>query len=136
MEVGISEQGMQFVFTVVFGLSMGLVYDILWSLRQEMPWLVHIIDFLTGLILLLCNVVLLLYVGDGEYRIFFPVGICVGFVLWRVTGGRFRSVLNKVLWRPIFFLPRKILVFLQKFIRKLKKFLKNPFSNKKKSVKI
>jgi len=136
MEVGISEQGMQFVFTVVFGLSMGLVYDILWSLRQEMPWLVHIIDFLTGLILLLCNVVLLLYVGDGEYRIFFPVGICVGFVLWRVTGGRFRSVLNKAIWRPIFFLPRKILVFLQKFIRKLKKFLKNPFSNKKKSVKI
>lgn len=136
MEVGIWDQGMQFVLTAVFGLSMGLVYDILWSLRQEIPWLAHLLDLLTGLLLLLCNVILLLHVGDGEYRLFFPVGLTVGFVLWRVTGGRYRRAFNKLIWRPIFFLPRKILVFLKKFIKKMKKILKNPFSNKEKSVKI
>ena len=126
MEVGIWDQGMQFVLTAVFGLSMGLVYDILWSLRQEIPWLAHLLDLLTGLLLLLCNVILLLHVGDGEYRLFFPVGLTVGFVLWRVTGGRYRRAFNKVIWRPIFFLPRKILVFFEKIYQKNEKKFEKP----------
>ncbi len=136
MELRIPEQGLQFLWALASGLTIGLVYDLLWGLRQEIPRITHLGDLLTGVALLVINVLLLLYVGDGEYRIFFPIGTAVGFVLWRLSGSRGFRAGNRLFWRLFLFLPGKILVFLKKIIKKMKIFLKYPFSKRGKSVKI
>ncbi len=122
MEQRIAEQGWQFLMAGGLGVSLALVYDLLWGLRQELGWVTALADLLIGLWLLLGNLLLLVYVGDGEYRIFFPVGIAAGYGLWRVTVKRAVRGGSRALWRVVLWIPRKIWCFLKKFIKKRKNF--------------
>ena len=136
MELRIGVQGWQFLVTCVAGVALAVVYDVLWGLRRELKWMTHVGDLLFGITVLVGNVLLMLYVGEGEYRIFFPIGIATGFVLWTVT---VRPVARRGIrgfWRGLLWLPRKIYRILKKIVKILKKFFKTPFSNGKKSVKI
>ena len=136
MELSVSQQGLQFLIAVSVGLVLGCIYDFLWGMRKGAPFLTGLLDLVMGLMVLVGNWILFFYVGDGEYRLFFLPGIGVGYFLWsRLLRKGFR---RGILWLlRLLFLPMTITGrFLEKIIEKTKKFLKNPFSKRKKSVKI
>ena len=135
MEQRIPIQAWQFLWAVASGILPGMFYDFIRGLEQEVPRVTPIGDVLTGLILLLGNVLLLLYVGDGEYRLFFPVGTAAGYGLWKVTGSTLLRRGSRLLWGMILYVPRKIWRILKKFIKNMKIFLQTPFQMKKNRLK-
>lgn len=136
MELGVLEQGRQFLICLISGLFYGVFYDLLWGLGKDRPILRWITDLLAGIGLFIDNWLLFLYVGDGEYRIFFLIGIFAGFLLWRGTASKYFRKGCSLFWK-VFFIPFVVIwrIF-DKIIKKMKKFFKNLFSNRKKSVKI
>ena len=136
MELGVTYQAWQFLWAMTLGLALGCLYDLLWGLRKILPFLTVVCDLLVGLGLLVGNWLLFLYVGDGTYRLFFLPSTALGFFLWKMLPGRYFSVGALWFWR-VLFLPLSIFWgILKKILEKMKIFLKNPFSNRKKSVKI
>ncbi len=136
MELEVYEQAQQFLWSLILGLSLGICYDVLWGLRRTMPFLTWILDLFMGMILLVGNWLLFLYVGDGEYRIFFLPTTVLGFLLWKKTLSKYFRIVTRFFWR-IFLLPLTIFHrILKKIIEKMKIFLKNPFSKREKSSKI
>lgn len=136
MELRVLIQAWQFLLALGCGVALALVYDFLWGMRRELPGLTWLGDLVIGLCLLFGNLLLLLYVGDGEYRIFFLPATALGFFLWCRSLSPLCRRGSRVLWH-IFLLPiHGIRRILKKILEKLKIFLKNPFSNRKKSVKI
>lgn len=136
MRIGVLAQGYGFLACTFAGIALGILRDILWAMGKDKKFLKWVADLLTGLCLLIINLVLFLYIGDGEYGIFFPVGVLFGFLLWRWEASKGFRHICIVVWTWIFFPFAKIWGFLKKIIKKMKKILKNPFSNRKKSVKI
>lgn len=94
------------------------------------------LDLFAGLELLVANWLLFLYVGDGEYRLFFLPGIGAGFFAWKKTLGGIIRKGSGLFWLWCFLPVAGIGRILKKFMEKQKKFLKYLFSNRKKSVKI
>ena len=136
MELGVLQQGRQFLLCAFAGVVLGSYYDLLWTMGENRRVLTWIGDFLSGTGLLVANCLLLLYVGDGEYRIFFLVGLFVGYLLWKVTMSKLFRKGCRLFWSIIFFPTAIIWKLLIKFVKKIKFFFKNPFSKREKSVKI
>ena len=136
MEWGILEQGSQGLWAFALGLALGLFYDVLWGLRREVPRLTGLWDLIFGLGLFFGNLLLFLYSGRGEFRLFFLPCIGGGMFLWRrwVSPWIRRGI--AMIWKVLFLPVTLFCRFLKKIVGKLKFFLKNPFSNRKKSVKI
>lgn len=130
MEQRIPEQLWQFLWALAGGIGIGAVYDVLWGLRRELKSVTHGADLLVGGALLVVNLLLLLYPGDGEYRSFFPGGILAGIVLWRITVSRWSRRGSRLFWKLILFIPRCLWKNLKKIIKIMKIFLKNPFSSR------
>lgn len=136
MELGIIQQGRQFLCAFFMGSLWGLCYDVLWGLRHTVPAITWLADGFVGLYILVGNWILFFYVGEGQYRIFFFASSVLGFFLWRKTLSNLFRRGSCEFWRILFYPVRVISRILKKIIEKLKKFFKTPFSNRKKSVKI
>ncbi|MBP3412924.1 MAG: hypothetical protein J6K89_06650 [Oscillospiraceae bacterium] len=136
MEIQIAEQGLQFLLAGLTGLSMGCIYDLFRALRRTVRGLTWLLDLLFGSLLLFGNLLLLLYVGEGEYRIFFLVASTLGFGLWMWILSPLLLPLMCRFWRLLLWPFVQISRFFKKIIEKMKLFLKKDFSKRKKSVKI
>ncbi len=136
MEIQIAEQAMQFLLAGLTGLSMGCIYDLFRALRRTVRGLTWLLDLLFGSLLLFGNLLLLLYVGEGEYRIFFLVASALGFGLWMWTLSPLLLPLMCRFWRLLLWPFVQISRFFKKIIEIMKLFLKKDFSKRKKSVKI
>ncbi len=136
MELAVKYQSWQFLWALLLGIALGWEYDFLWGLRRTVAFVTWLWDLLVGFSLLLGNWLLFLYVGDGEYRLFFLPTTILGFFLWRKTLGKAMRVCSRWFWQtavlPVTIFWRNF----KKIIEKMKFFLKNLFSNRKKSVKI
>ena len=136
MELPLSLQGVQFLLSALVGLAYGIHYDILRGLRRTLPAAKHLLDFWFALTFLIGNLLLALYVGNGEYRIFMLLGPALTMVVYFVTISRFFLLVFTKFWQFLNFPLRFVCKSCKKFIRKLLKKVKNIFSSRKKSVKI
>jgi hypothetical protein len=133
MELPIGLQGRQFLWAVLLGMTCGLVYDFLRGLRRTTRGLTALSDGLFVLYVLAGNCLLLLYVGKGAYRIFFPIAITSGAALWFFTLSVPCLAIFTRFWRLLLWPFRLFGRILKKIIRKMKKFSKKGFSRRKKS---
>ena len=136
MELPLSLQGVQFLLSALVGLAYGIHYDILRGLRRTLPAAKHLLDFWFALTFLIGNLLLALYVGNGEYRIFMLLGTALAMVVYFVTISRFFLLVFTKFWQFLTFPLRFICKSCKKFLRKLLKKVKNIFSSRKKSVTI
>lgn len=126
----------EFLYSLLAGGSLGLLYDSFSVLRGKSTVLCHVFDGLFALCVLFGNFLLFLYVGQGTYPIFYLGGLCLGFFLWKKTLGRLYSPVFRLLTLPVRRIFALIFRIPEKIIKKCKIFLKNLFSNRKKSVTI
>ncbi|MBR4546159.1 MAG: spore cortex biosynthesis protein YabQ [Oscillibacter sp.] len=120
MELLISRQLVQFLQSVLLGLSAGALYDILRPFRALLPRLTGLLDFLYGLTLTLTVIAFLLRPADGELRGYMLLGAAGGLIL-------FFGILSRPL-RPVWgfwagTLAAMVKIFLYPLAR-LKDFLK------------
>ncbi len=136
MELPIGLQGRQFLWALLLGAVCGLVYDILRGLRRNGRGFTALTDGIFALFFLIGNCLLLLYVGKGAYRLFFPIGTALGGALWFFTLSKPCLALFTRFWCLLLWPFRWFGRFLKKNLRKMGKFLKKGFSSRKKSVTI
>ena len=136
MELPLSLQAIQFLLSALVGLAYGIHYDLLRALRQTLPALRHILDFWFALSFLIGNLLLALYVGNGQYRIFMLLGTVLAMTVYFLTVSRFLvGIFTKfcgIITFPLRFFGAKC----KKILKKLVKKAKNIFSTRKKSVTI
>ena len=82
MELPVSFQAAQFGLSVLFALGLGLLYDWLRSVRRTVPALQDVCDGLFCLLLGAGLLLFALYVGRGQFRLFFFVGMLAGLILY------------------------------------------------------
>ena len=134
MELPLSLQGSQFLWSAVVGLCYGLHYDILRALRRNAKLLTHLLDLWFALTFLLGNFLTALYLGNGQFRIFMLIAVALGMTVW------FLLFSYPVLWFfekfwSIFCAPfRFTSKICKKILKKMIKLLKNIFSFVKKRV--
>lgn len=127
MELKVIEQGRQFLLCLLGGMGLGAFLDILITLGKTVRFLRWITDLLVGMGLLVVNWLLFLYVGDGEYRIFFPVGVFAGCMIWKISLGRYFRIGCSLFWKILSIPCVKICRILKNFIKKCKKIKNTPF---------
>ena len=103
MELPLSLQGVQFLLSALVGLAYGIHYDILRGLRRTLPAAKHLLDFWFALTFLIGNLLLALYVGNGEYRIFMLLGTALTMVVYFVTISRFFLLVFTKFWQFLTF---------------------------------
>ena len=136
MELPIGLQGRQFLWAMLLGASCGLVYDFLRGLRQNARGLTTVTDGIFVLYFLSGNCLLLLYVGKGAYRLFFPIAAALGASLWFYTLSKPVRTIFAHFWRLLLFPFGWLCRFLKKILKKTGNFLRKGFSSAKKSVTI
>ena len=136
MELPLGLQSEQFLCSFLLGCLLAACYDILRGLRRNARKLTHGLDALFALLCLVGNLLLALYVGRGEYRIFMLVGSLLGAWLWFLTLSRLFIRLSTQIWYILGMPLRVLWRIFEKILEKTKKFLKNIFSRRKKSVTI
>ena len=78
MELPVLFQAEQFAQALLLGGLLGLVYDLLRAPRRFLPKLGTMLDALFLLLLFLSLLGFALYVGQGQFRLFFFPGILLG----------------------------------------------------------
>ena len=78
MELPVLFQAEQFAQALLLGGLLGLVYDLLRAPRRVRPKLGTLLDALFLLLLFLSLLGFALYVGQGQFRLFFFPGILLG----------------------------------------------------------
>ena len=81
MNLSVSYQLHQFLLSVNLGVALAFLWTFFRALRMARPRLTHLCDLLFGLILLPTLLLFALYVGNGQFRIFFFPGIFLGAAL-------------------------------------------------------
>lgn len=136
MERSVLLQAGQFLWSVGLGAALGLCYDLLRGLRRSLRVLTGLLDLVFCMLVLLSGLWSALYICGGQYRIFMFLGTSAGAALWFLTIGRLFLRLSCGFW-SILILPLRLCgKFFGNFFKKLRIFLKNLFSRRKKSVKI
>ncbi len=133
MELPVFLQGQQFAVAGLLGLVWGLLYDFLRGFRRTLPGLTWLCDFVYGILILLGNLLLALYVGAGSFRIFFLVAELCGLVLWFLLLSRPILFVFCKFWAFLLLPFRFLWQFFKKILKKFQNFFKKTFSNRKKS---
>ena len=131
MEQPLLLQGGQFLWAVALGAALGVVYDLLRGLRRTLRGLTHLADLLFSLTVLISGLLLALYVGDGQYRLFLLLGTVLGATIYFLTLSRIFSAASCMIWRFLTYPLRAAARFCKKIVEKLQNFLKNIFSSRK-----
>lgn len=85
MELPVSLQGWQFCACLLAGLALAGIYDLLKMLRRLLHWPYWPMDIIFCPIMLLTVPALALYVGAGDFRLFFFPAVALGAVFWFLT---------------------------------------------------
>ncbi|MBE6992608.1 MAG: hypothetical protein E7430_08550 [Ruminococcaceae bacterium] len=85
MELPVSLQSWQFCACLLAGLALAAIYDILKMLRRLTRLPYWPMDIIFSLVLLLTVPALALYVGGGDFRLFFFPALVLGAVFWFIT---------------------------------------------------
>ena len=132
MELPVLFQAEQLALAIVLGGVLGLFYDLLRAPRKLLPKLGTMLDALFLLALLLSLLLFALYVGQGQFRLFFFPGMFLGaagyflalspLVLRLFTGllRGFGRILHIIL-QPVRFCAKKFSVFLKNLFARSEK---------------
>lgn len=132
MEQPLLLQSGQFLWSVALGAALGIVYDLLRGLRRNLRGLTHLLDFVFSLTVLLSGLLLALFVGGGQYRLFMPLGTALGAAIYFLTLSRPVARLSCAFWRLITY-PLRIS---GRYFKKIcKKFRKTSFQSGKNRIK-
>ena len=117
MENYVSEQLMIFCQSAVLGLVWGAAYDLLRTVRRQIPrrWLTHALDAAYAAAVLLMIFLFTLHRGEGELRLYMLLAMVLGGVLYFAALGAFfapvwrfwTEVLGAfmaLLWKPVAFI--------------------------------
>lgn len=135
MELPVTAQAVQFGLSALLGVGLGLVYDLLRALRRHIRKLTALLDAVFCLTVLCALLLLALYVGHGQLRVFMIPGVALGATAYfltlsplavRLFEGFWR--LLTLPWRLLFRLGRKIFGFFQKIAKKGVAFAKKSFN--------
>ena len=97
MELPVSLQAVQLALAAALGMGLGVHYDILRVIRRRLPRSTHLLDFWFWLTAALACLLFTLYVGRGQFRLFFFVGLLGGSSLWFLTLSRiFRRIVRQI----------------------------------------
>ena len=97
-----TELGLQMLFCLRFaglGAALGAFYDLLRAIRTHFRlkrWGTGLLDVLFSILGTACFLLLLLRGTDGRLRFYLPLGLIVGFFLYRETVSS--GVLHIILW--------------------------------------
>ena len=97
-----TELGLQMLFCLRFaglGAALGVFYDLLRAIRTHFRlkrWGTGLMDVLFSMTGTACFLLLLLRGTDGQLRFYLPLGLVIGFLLYRETVSR--GVLHILLW--------------------------------------
>ena len=128
MELTFAQQSTAFLYSLIFGVAAGLLYDIFKIIRMTLckgKISVFVVDFLYVFIVSLNLFIFSVAYMLGFFRVFVMLGSIFGFIVCRLTLGR---LLSLVYCPMIRFTGRVCTKFSQKIKKNLKKLLKN--SNK------
>ena len=111
MELPVSFQARQLLWSLLLGAALGLQFDALHLpcrlQSRPHPLLTQLADLLFVLSLLPALLLLALYVGEGRLRLFMLVFAALGAALYALT-------LRKVLVLPVVIILKKFLFFVKK----------------------
>lgn len=139
MELPVTAQAVQFGLSALLGVGLGLVYDLLRALRRHAKKLTALLDAVFCLTVLCALLLLALYVGHGQLRVFMIPGVALGATAYFLTLSRLAVKLFEgfwrllvLPWRLLFRLGKKIFGFFQKIAKKGVAFAKKSFNIKEK----
>ena len=82
MELPVNVQGWEFLVSVLLGVGLSLVYDLLRGVRRFWPKGTWLMDLVFGLFLLLGILWYMLYPGAGRFRMHGAAGMGLGAAAW------------------------------------------------------
>ncbi len=123
METYFSDQAVAFLWSVVLGAALGVLYDIFRILRifrGRNPWvLVFLEDLLFSALAAISTAYVLSRIYYGQVRLFLLLGQGLGFLIYHKSIGRFVGKAARLLARFFRYLGRSLKIFMN--------FLKKPF---------
>lgn len=99
LPTGLSQQLLFCLRFAVLGMALGVFYDVLRAVRMHFRlrrWGTALLDLLFCLSGLVCFLLLMLRGTDGRLRGFLPLGLLLGFLLYRKTVSPW--ILRALLW--------------------------------------
>ncbi len=139
MYLDVSNQAMNFVYAVLFGVGLGLIYEVLRILRIAFNFKNIAIFIQDVLYFLVCSPLLFVFMlntTDGKVRIYIFVGAFLGFLLYYFTLGMLIRKISifiiniiklglRKIYRYILYPVFKFMHFILKSIKKFLKHLQN-----------
>lgn len=130
MELPVSLQVVQLAWAAALGAGLAVQYDVLRVIRRRLRRTTHLLDLFFWLTTLAACLLFALYVGQGQFRLFFFVGIGCGSSLWFLTLSRpFCRLIRQIF--HILCLPFRAL---GKICKKFPKKRKNTFQDEKNGI--
>lgn len=126
MGISVAHQTWAFLWSIAFGMGLGLLFDCFRILRLILPsprWLVAVEDFAYCLMVVFLGGGFLLRVNQGELRSFVLVGETLGWVIWFFTFGaammKGAKAVIRLLRRVAGVLYRRLIAPLGRFFRRI-----------------
>ena len=116
-----------FMFFIIIGLSIGLIYDLFRSLRKNIKTS-NIITFVEDIVfIMICFTLIIIGIvklNNGIVRLFIFIGIFFGILIYSLTISRLCVIIFSVIIRSIMCFTRKIVCFSTRIVKYLKRFFK------------
>ena len=119
------EQLINFIYFMITGMVLGIIFDIFRILRKSFKTsdiVTNIQDILFGIITGIILLTSIFLFNKGELRLYLFIGICFGIVIYMLTISKYFIKLNVAIInfiKKIIVLITKPFIFLLKFIKKL-----------------
>ena len=119
------EQLTNFIYFIITGMALGIVFDIFRILRKSFKTsdiVTNIQDILFGIITGIILLASIFLFNKGELRLYLFIGICSGIIIYMLTISKYFIKLNVAIInfiKKIIVLITKPFIFLLKFIKKL-----------------
>lgn len=124
MEFTLSQQTVYFLYSILFGIILSVLYDIVRILRFcgfNRAWQIVLSDVLYFVLCAFLTVLFALPFNKGEVRYFVLFGEALGFVLYRFTVGEYSARIYQFFIHIISMLFRKTFKYLIKISNKVLK---------------
>jgi len=119
------EQLTNFIYFIITGMILGIVFDIFRILRKSFKtsdFVTNIQDIIFGIITGIILLASIFLFNKGELRLYLFIGICFGIIIYMLSISKYFIKLNVAIInfiKKIIILITKPFIFLLKFIKKL-----------------